>query len=174
LIVALILFLILCYCWYKKNKFLSLDDISKKYSLDKSSNHHDYSVYYDNILSNIRNKPIKMIEVGIGTWEEGDSSMKYHWNNKNYKPGNSLRTWKEYFYNLDYILGIDVKQDCMFEEPHIKTELLDSTNQESSLKIKNKYGNDFDVILDDGLHSIEAQTKTFINFWPLLKKEVFI
>ena len=179
LIVVLMVFLMLCGCWwYKRNKnnFLSLDEISKEYSLDKSSNFHDYSVYYDNVLSNIRNKPIKMIEIGIGTWEEGDSSMKYHWRDeknpikKNYKPGNSLRAWKKYFHNLDYILGIDVKQDCMFEESHIKTELLDSTKRENSLKIKNKYGNNFDVILDDGLHTIEAQTKTFIYFWPLLKK----
>ena len=159
------------------NDLPSLDKISIEYSLDKSSHHHDYAVYYDKILSDLRNKKIRMIEIGIGTWEEGDSSMKYHWNNKNdpkkknYKPGNSLRVWKKYFNNLDYILGIDVKQDCMFEEPNIKTELLDSTNTKSGDIIKKKYGGEFDVILDDGLHNISAQVKTFNTFWPLLKKE---
>ena len=58
----------------------------------------------------------------------------------------------------------------MFEEPNIKTELLDSTKGNSSNIIKKIYGNKFDIILDDGLHTIEAQVKTFINFWPLLKK----
>jgi hypothetical protein len=136
---------------------------------------HGYADYYDKSLSHLRNKKIKMIEIGIGTWEEGDSSMKYHWNDKsdakkvNYKPGNSLRTWKKYFNNLDYILGIDIKQDCMFEEPNIKTELLDSTVLNNGDKVNHKYGNNFDIILDDGLHSIDAQVKTFNNFWPLLK-----
>lgn len=58
----------------------------------------------------------------------------------------------------------------MFEESKIKTELLDSTKDNNSILIKNKYGNNFDIILDDGLHTIEAQIKTFKNFWPLLKK----
>ena len=89
---------------------------------------------------------------------------------KNYKPGNSLRVWKKYFNNIDYILGIDVKEDCMFSEPNIKTELLDSTVQSNGNIIKEKYGDNFDIILDDGLHSIEAQVKTFITFWPLLKQ----
>lgn len=74
-----------------------------------------------------------MIQIGIGTWEEGKSSMKNYCDDtkeekKNYRPGNSLRGWRKYFNKLDYILGVDVKKDCMFEEPNIKTLLLDSTN----------------------------------------------
>lgn len=174
IVILIIIVMIIVNTMY--NDRLSLDDISKQYSLDKSSNYHDYSVYYDNILSDIRNKPIKMIEIGIGTWEEGKSSMKHHWNDKNdpikenYLPGNSLRAWKQYFHNLDYIVGIDVKKDCMFEEPNIKTELLDSTSSDNTNIIREKYGGDFDVILDDGLHEIDAQVNTFIAFWPLLKK----
>ena len=48
---------------------------------------------------------------------------------------------------------------------------MDSTNTKSGDIIKNKYGGEFDVILDDGLHNISAQVKTFNTFWPLLKKE---
>lgn len=156
---------------------LKLDDIFVAYSLDKANHFHGYSDYYDRTLSHLRNKKIKMIEIGIGTWEEGKSSMKNYWDDKkdekkkNYKPGNSLRGWRKYFNKLDYILGVDVKKDCMFEEPNIKTLLLDSTKLGSGEIVKKKYGNNFDVVLDDGLHELEAQVKTFKNFWPLLKKK---
>ena len=184
MIKIIIICLILCVMYLikkRKDNFVdnlqSLDSIFKEFSLDKSSDWHDYADYYDKTLSHLRNKKIRMIEIGIGTWEEGESSMKDHWNNKddpikkNYKPGNSLRAWKKYFYKLNYILGVDVKKDCMFEEPNIKTELLDSMKESSRTIIKQKYGDKFDVILDDGLHNVEAQVKTFLSFWPLLKQK---
>ena len=115
-----------------------------------------------------------MIEINRNM-EEGKSSMKNYWDDKkdekkNYKPGNSLRGWRKYFNKLDYILGVDVKKDCMFEEPNIKTLLRDFKSGSGEI-VKKKYGNNFDVVLDDGLHELEAQVKTFKNFWPLLKKK---
>ena len=91
IIVKYILILaILCLIYFIKKKkdnlvdnLQSLDSIFKEFSLDKSSNYHDYADYYDKTLSHLRNNKIRMIEIGIGTWEDGESTMKYHWNNKN-------------------------------------------------------------------------------------------
>lgn len=178
IVIVLFIFLINTEYFYSNTEYfysnkLSLDKLSMKWDLDKSSNHHGYSNYYDKILNPYRNNKINMIEIGIGTLEKGDSSMKHHdyKGKNNYKPGNSLRCWKDYFKNAELILGIDVNKDCMFSEEKIKTELCDSTNTNKVKNIMNKYKNiKIDFILDDGLHTIDAQVKTFKNFWPYLKK----
>ena len=157
---------------------ISLNDLSIKWGLDKSSLLHNYSQYYDKQLKSIRNNKINFIEIGIGTMVYGaDSSMNnYNYDGKKkYNTGNSLRCWNEYFKNANLILGFDIQKDCMFEENKIKTELVDSTNKQKVDEIfNNKYKNvKFDVILDDGLHEINAQIKTFQNYWPYLKKNGF-
>lgn len=81
---------------------------------------------------------------------------------KNYKPGASLRSWQEYFPNA-MIYGGDVQEDTQFEEERIKTFLFDSRD----LKECNKCLNDlkFKIIIDDGLHSGDAQIQTFENLF---------
>jgi hypothetical protein len=185
-IILIIFILILILIFYNKNankkyinkklpeNLLSLNELSLKYGLDKSDLYHDYSNYYDKILTEHRHKKINFIEIGIGSMQEnGKSSMyNHHYEGKEiYSIGNSLRCWNEYFYNANLILGIDIQKDCMFKENKIKTELGDSTNKSQVNKILNKYNEiEFDIILDDGLHTIDAQIKTLTNFWPFLKK----
>ena len=67
------------------------------------------------------------------------------------KPGASLRMWKDYFqYN---IYGADIDRDILFNEERINTYYVDQLNTESIKSMWKDIGlNDFDIIIDDGLH----------------------
>lgn len=64
---------------------LSLNEIANKFSTDKGSNHHNYCVIYEKYFEPLRDKPILLIEGGVGGYS-------YH-----NRGGESLRTWCEYF-----------------------------------------------------------------------------
>lgn len=74
----------------------SLTEIMNRNGSDKGSGHHNYTNYYEKLFGHLRECKIDVLEIGIGS------------NNKNipsnmsgtpggYKPGASLRGWKEYF-----------------------------------------------------------------------------
>jgi len=74
----------------------------------------------------------------------------------NYKPGASLRVWRDYFINAK-IIGADINRDVLFQEERIETFYIDQTNPVSINDFwKEVKLSDFDFILDDGLHSFDA------------------
>jgi hypothetical protein len=85
-------------------------------------------------------------------------------------PGASLRVWKDYFKNAE-IYGGDIDKDILFEEDRIKTFYVDQLNTSSieamwqKIRIKN-----FDIIINDGLHTTDANINFFLNSFNKLKK----
>ena len=121
-----------------------------------------YTKKYEELFESIRNEKFSMLEIGIGTIKPGVNSSMEATQIKNYKPGASLRSWKEYFSNA-MIYGGDVQDDTQFEEERIKTFLFDSTNKE---ECDNTLGNmTFKIIIDDGLHTADAQIATYNNLY---------
>jgi GR25 family glycosyltransferase involved in LPS biosynthesis len=147
----------------------------KKYSSDKFAS--GYSIIYDKIFENFKKEKLKILEIGVGTISitplENMSSVPgtmYGWKEKHpsYEPGSSLRAFRDYFPNSE-LFGIDIQPDCLIDEDRIKTFLVDSTNEEQSTKI---FQNDFfDLIIDDGDHSLESRINTLHNFYPKLKNK---
>ena len=86
------------------------------------------------------------------------------------KPGASLRVWRDYFVN-SAVFGADIDKNILFEEDRIKTFYVDQLNENS---IKEMWSNinksDFDIILDDGLHTFEAGVTMFLNSFDKLRK----
>jgi hypothetical protein len=74
--------------------------------------------------------------------------------------GGSLQLWKRYFGHGAEIIGVDIADAAMFEEPQIKTYV---ENQRSALIADL---GPFDIIIDDGSHIPEDQEITFGNLWP--------
>ena len=157
-----------------QQNIIELDNIFIYYGTDKSSKHHNYVQIYGELFESYRYSNINICEIGIGTIVKGaPSSMKFdsvEFGDAHYKPGASLRSWRDYFINANIILGVDVQTDCMFTEDNIQTILASSFDSE---KIKNELNNIgyplFDIIIDDGLHTIEAITGTFTAFQPFFK-----
>ena len=144
---------------YDVNEFYSpecekLASIFNKYHSDKSSSHNYHIIYY-HILNKlgIENK-LNILEIGIGSSNpDFISTMGYYGS-----PGASLRSWKEYLQN-SVIYGGDLDRDTLFKEHRIFTNYVDQLNYETFEVFSDKK---YDLIIDDGLHSIGANLNTLI------------
>lgn len=141
----------------------SLRELIDKYGSDKNKN--EYTSIYHTIFNPIKTKNINLLEIGIGTMILDVPSSMAGYGGDGYKPGASLRAFRDFFPNSN-IYGGDVQKDCMFEEDRIKTFLFDSTNSDECDSILGDMK--FDIIIDDGLHLAEAQMATFKNLWKRL------
>ena len=142
----------------------TLTEIIDLYGSDK--NLSNYTPKYEEVFEPIRNEKFSMLEIGIGTIIPGVQSSMVNTSVPNYKPGASLRSWQEYFKNA-MIYGGDIQFDTQFEEDRIKTFLFDSTSKfECDVALEDMK---FKIIIDDGLHTAEAQISTFNNLYERLE-----
>jgi hypothetical protein len=143
----------------------TLFELVKKYGTDKTLS--GYTNTYQDLFEPIRDKVHSVLEIGLGTLDPSIPSSFV--GNKRlfdfYKQGGSLRVWRDFFTHAK-IYGIDIAEDCMFEEERIKTFLFDSSDaNKCAYELKNL---EFDVIIDDGNHDPKYQVKTLQNLFPLL------
>jgi hypothetical protein len=114
---------------------------------------HGYELIYEPFFKKIKNNKLNILEVGIFR-------------------GESLKVFVDYFPNAN-IYGIDIftrlnPEDVdILNHPRIFWNKLDSTN------ISDPVFNDikFDIIIDDGYHTPEANKLTFRNLFPQLKHD---
>jgi len=128
---------------------------------------HSYANFYYNIFNHCKDYIKLVFEVGIGTNNPNlPSSM-----GTNYKPGASLRVWRDYFFNAQ-IYGADIDKNILFNnEDRIHTYYVDQLNTNSIKEMWNNFKKDnFDIIIDDGLHTSEANINFFLNSFDKLKK----
>ena len=145
---------------------MDLGNLFAAYMSDKDRN--GYSSLYSALFTHLRDAPISLLEVGIGTMVPGAASSMKGYMPDSYLPGASLRAWRDFFRNGS-IHGIDVQPDCLFTEKRITTHHCDST-QEFHVQAWRQLTNlTFDVIVDDGSHWGEHQLATLKNLWPILK-----
>ena len=142
----------------------TLTEIINKFGSDK--NLSGYTSTYTEIFEPIKDNELHILEIGIGTIIRGAQSSMASTQIQNYKPGASLRAWKEYF-GKSFIYGGDIQEDTQFTEERIQTFLFDSTNKEAcDTTLKNM---EFDIIIDDGWHKWEAQLDTITNLFSRVK-----
>lgn len=144
-----------------------LDQLVEKYGTDK--NLSNYNLVYANLFKDRRLKVKRVLEIGIGSfispWMNFSGIKQYY---SHYKPGGSLRVWRDYFPNAE-IHGVDIADDCMVEEDRIKTFKFSSTDL---LEVKsNLFDYEYDIIIDDGDHAALSQLITFKNLAPLLSND---
>jgi len=138
----------------------------EKYGSDKKIS--KYTRLYDVLFKEIKHRTTSLLEIGIGSinsaYECAMLGIFDHY--PQYRPGASLRAWRDYFENAE-IYGVDIDPDCSFEEDRIRTFIFDSRHEESCKNnLQNKL---FDVIIDDGNHAGSAQIETLKNLFPYVK-----
>jgi hypothetical protein len=163
-----------------------LSDLFNKYGSDKDRN--GYAQCYTTLFHEKRHQPLTMMEIGIGTLIPGVNSSMVGYSLEGYKPGGSLRAWRDYF-TQGRIIGVDIQPDTQFDdEPRIETYLCNSGNPTECVelikKISEKFGDldqivdkpegsnqpiQFDIILDDGSHYYMDQLNTLHNLYPHVK-----
>lgn len=123
---------------------------------------HTYTPVYYEMFKDKSFK--KVLELGIGTI----GTMKHL---ENYKPGASLRMWRDFFPQA-HIYGVDYVPEVIFQEERITTFLADTTKKEDMEELIKKIGSDIDLVIDDGPHHSPYQIFTAKTLMPLLKKDV--
>jgi hypothetical protein len=123
---------------------------------DKAST-HDYHLFYGTILKNYQ-APKNILEIGLGTNNVDVVSNM----GKDGKPGASLRAFRDYLINSK-IYGADIDKSILFSEERINTYFVDQTNANSFEELSKNLPDYFDLIIDDGLHSPNANILT-LNF----------
>jgi len=127
------------------------------------------------LVSNLKKKQVKLLlEIGIGNITLMKSLTK-----NDYKPGASLRMWRDYFnINNTQIIVCDILEDVLFSDERITTFQVDQNNVESlnSLITKVKKIEEYaDIIIDDGSHQEQHMITSYNELWKLLKpKGIYI
>jgi len=148
-----------------------LCEIMGRHGSDKGSVHiqkswHNYTTVYYSLFKDIKDKPLRVFELGLGTNNVNIPSNM----GPNGKPGASLYGWKEFFPNAA-IFGADIDSNILFNTDRIKTYYCDQTKPEAirSLWSASDLSEGFDIIIDDGLHTYDANVCFFENSIHKLK-----
>jgi len=128
-----------------------LADINKT---DKWGSHY-YTQHYQSHFYKLKNKKIKLLEIGVGGYDDP------------FNGGASLRMWKRYF-TKGKIYSIDIFDKSPQQENRIKI-FQGSQIDEIFLKKVILEISEPDIIIDDGSHLNEHVIKTFNILFPFLK-----
>lgn len=110
---------------------------------------HHYFQAYEDVMSEWRVKPIRMLEIGV------------------YK-GGSLRMWRDYLHAQSIIVGIDIDPQCARfadEGRGVFVRVGDQSDPNFLSKVATEFG-PFDVILDDGSHLPSHMIESFKCLFP--------
>ena len=149
---------------YKKN-FSELCKIGAKYNTDKSPlkqnlndprHTHPYTLFYDGLFKNYRNKEVTIAELGI-------------------LEGSSLLMWNEYFpnskiygfeYNEDLIKSFKQKYNNLTNISLHKVNVKDENNISEAFR---KVNVQYDIIIEDTTHEFQDQIRVIRNVYKYLK-----
>ena len=139
---------------------------SDKGSINIESSWHNYTTFYYSIFKDLHEKQLRVFELGLGTNNINIPSNM----GSGGRPGASLFGWSEFFYN-SYIFGADIDSDILFNTDKIKTFYCDQTNPEIIKKMWSEpdLQDNFDIIVEDGLHTFNANVSFFENSIHKLK-----
>ena len=163
--------------YHKQNPHDLVSNLCDKYGSDKgevkASGHpylwpsHTYADFYSRLFSHCRQSVKRVFECGLGTNNPNlVSSM-----GADGKPGASLRMWRDFFPNAT-IYGADIDRDILFEEDRIQTFHIDQLDPKAITDYWKRVGvRDFDLMVDDGLHTFEAGSCLFEYSVPYLDKD---
>lgn len=141
----------------------TLDEIAIEMQTDRASvftrtygKPHDYARHYDKLFTLLRDNPVKMLEIGVGG-------------------GEGVRMWLEYFQQA-MLVGVDIVKntnhwDTFGNLVHNRYSFHhgDQTDSNFWKEFIATHGGDWDIIIDDGLHSNIAVITTFNALWTHVK-----
>ncbi|MBK8596340.1 MAG: class I SAM-dependent methyltransferase [Holophagales bacterium] len=98
---------------------------------------HNFTEVYERYFSPLRAEPIKILEIGIDR-------------------GGSLLLWRDYFPKAQ-VFGIDIESRSDMDTDRIHTFVADQSSRPQLGAFLAKFPGPYDIILDDGGHSMEQQ-----------------
>ena len=152
------------------NKPTRLCFVMKLLGSDKGLRGHNFTTFYSSLFNKKKNQPdFRLFELGLGTNNpELPSTM-----GESGAPGASLRGWR-YFFQSAQIFGADIDKDILFNEERIRTFYCDQTDKRSIDELWDSnplLRKNFDVIIEDGLHTFDANICMLRNSIHKLKDD---
>ncbi|MCA9817257.1 MAG: class I SAM-dependent methyltransferase [Candidatus Obscuribacterales bacterium] len=131
----------------ESNPLLELFEKNQGRLIDKWT--HYFDIYHRH-FARFRNKPVKVLEIGV------------------FK-GGSLAMWRKYFGPQAKIFGVDIDPVCKdFEEDGIKVIIGDQEDRTFLRKLVAQVGA-LDIVIDDGGHTMKQQINSFEELYPKVK-----
>ena len=133
---------------------------SDKGNINITSSWHNYTTFYYSIFKDLREKKLRIFELGLGTNNVNVPSNM----GPNGIPGASLYGWSDFFPNSE-IFGADIDSEILFNTNKIKTFYCDQTNPDiiKNMWVEPSLQKNFDIIIEDGLHKFDANVCFFEN-----------
>jgi len=115
---------------------------------------HNYTTVYSVLFKKYRKRPVRIFEMGLGS-----NNPNIPFTMRNGRPGASLRAWRELFPRA-YVYGADIDHDSLFQEERIKTFYCDQLDHAVIRQLWSQpdLRDPLDIIIDDGLHTLEGNT----------------
>jgi hypothetical protein len=139
-----------------------LSELFRSYGSDKSTTHNYHKIYH--YLLKELGEPKKILEIGLGTNNVDVVSTM----GKAGKPGASLRAFRD-FTSHAKVFGADLDRRILFTEERIETYFVDQTDPDSFMQLSLDVGGSFDLMIDDGLHSPNANLHSLHYFLENIK-----
>ena len=133
-----------------------IDDLSRLAILNGTDKFglHDYTPVYYDLLKDLRDRPLRMLEIGVGGYGHPD------------RGGESLAAWRDFFPNA-LVVGLDIQPKTMDLGPRVKILQGSQVDAAFLTNVVRDHG-PFDVILDDGSHMNAHVVETFGLLFPTL------
>ena len=124
---------------------------------------HQYTQHYARHFAAYRNKPVKLLEIGIGGFEpdRGYSDPALG--------GGSMRMWRTYF-PRGRIYGLDIFDKSPHNERRIKT-FQGSQADTEFLRVVLEQTGSLDIIIDDGSHRCDHVITSFEYLFPQMSAQ---
>jgi hypothetical protein len=132
-----------------------LDVLAATHGSDKFGSHW-YTPHYHRFFSPMRERPIRLLEIGIGGYDDPNAG------------GASLRMWRDYFPSGE-IIGLDWHVKTGIDGDRIRTVQGDQSDPRVIAAIVNSVTDArFDIVIDDGSHRNEHIIKSFLMLFPFV------
>jgi hypothetical protein len=136
-----------------------LDPLSRlaiRFGTDKFGGHL-YTPSYHQILGHLREKPVRLLEIGVGGYNNPDCG------------GSSLRMWAEYF-PYGKITGLDINPKNLKLPPRVSIVQGSQDDAAFLARVSAEHG-PFDIVIDDGSHRPAHMIASLWALYPLLNPD---
>jgi demethylmacrocin O-methyltransferase len=138
---------------------MTLNELANFFGTDKGDLHfekHNYAMVYEKYLSPLKNEKVNLVEIGV---------------NDPRFPGASIHMWSTFFPQGVY-RGLDINLEKVKhlaqENPNVYLYNVDQTKEDQLIDFA-EHTPPFDVVVDDGIHTAEAQLTSFKALFPYVK-----
>ncbi|MCK2243753.1 MULTISPECIES: class I SAM-dependent methyltransferase [unclassified Crossiella] len=129
----------------------TLTELASRHESDKWGI-HQYTQHYPRYLEPLRDRPLTVLEIGIGGFDNPTAG------------GASLRMWKHYFPRAT-IYGVDVHDKTPHAQQRIHILRADQSDPQALQEVVARTG-PLDIVIDDGSHQNAHVLTTFHTLFP--------